>query len=131
MPYFESTFGVLSPTMRGFTVSSIMLMAALPSVFTGQLADHYGHLRVVMVGSLVFAVGAILEAASSELSMFLVGRALCGTGEGLWLANVSVFVFVSLLSLKKYLYRKHHIVTSQKLPRVRREEFWSQYLSSW
>ena len=90
MPYFEMTFGVLSPTIRGFTVSLIMLMGAVPSFFSGQLADRFGHLRIVMVGALVFALGVILEGSASQLSMFLVGRALAGIGEGLWLTNVSV-----------------------------------------
>ncbi|MCJ1418776.1 hypothetical protein MMC32_005127 [Xylographa parallela] len=92
MPYFEMTFGVLSPTIRGFTVSLIMLMGAVPSFFSGQLADRFGHLRIVMVGALVFALGVILEGSASQLSMFLVGRALAGIGEGLWLTNVSVYI---------------------------------------
>ena len=90
MPSFEKTFGILTPAIRGFIVSLIMLMGAVPSLFTGQLADRFGHLRVVMVGALVFAIGAILEGAAPQLSMFLVGRGLCGVGEGLWLTNVSV-----------------------------------------
>ncbi|MCJ1284887.1 hypothetical protein MMC26_004224 [Xylographa opegraphella] len=92
MPYFETTFGVLSPTIRGFTVSLIMLMGAVPSFFSGQLADRFGHLHIVMAGALVFTLGAILQASASQLSMFLVGRALAGIGEGLWLTNVSVYI---------------------------------------
>jgi len=90
MPSFTYTFGVLSPSMRGFTVSFLMLMGAVPAFFAGQLADHYGHLRVVMAGALVFTLGAALEGGASKLAMFLVGRALAGLGEGLWLTNVSV-----------------------------------------
>lgn len=90
MPYFEKTFGVLSPMMRGFTVSLIMLMGAVPSFFTGQLADRFGHLRIVLLGAVIFAVGVILESSASKISAFLVGRAFCGIGEGLWLTNVSV-----------------------------------------
>lgn len=90
MPYFERTFGVLSPSLRGFTVSLIMLMGAVPCFFSGQLADRFGHLRVVMAGALIFAVGAILECAASRLYLLLIGRALCGIGEGLWITNISV-----------------------------------------
>ena len=90
MPAFEHTFGKLSPAMQGFTVSFLMLMGAVPAFFAGRLADRYGHLRVVMTGALVFTIGAILQAAASWLPMLLVGRALAGLGEGLWLTNVSV-----------------------------------------
>jgi predicted MFS family arabinose efflux permease len=42
------------------------------------------------VRALVFAIGAVLEGVANTLVTFLVGRALCGIGEGLWLSNVSV-----------------------------------------
>ncbi|KAI5261999.1 general substrate transporter [Aureobasidium subglaciale] len=92
MPYFASSIGELSPFLRGFTVSLIMLTGAFPSFFAGQLADRFGGLAVVAAGALVFTVGAALEGSANKLAMFLVGRALCGIGEGLWLSNVSVYI---------------------------------------
>lgn len=98
MPYFEHTMGALSPVMRGFAISLLMLIGAIPAVFAGQLADQYGQLRVVMAGASVFTLGAVLEAACDGLPMLLVGRALAGLGEGLWLSNVSVYVVVTPLA---------------------------------
>lgn len=91
MPHFERTFGALSAEMRGFTVSLIMLTGAVPSILAGQLADRFGRLPIVCLGATVFTIGAIMEGASSQIASFLVGRALCGLGEGLWLSNVSVY----------------------------------------
>lgn len=90
MPYFLSTIGHLTPIMRGFTVSLIMLTGALPSFFAGQLADRFGRLAVVMAGALTFMIGAVLQGSANRLSVFLVGRAMCGFGEGLWLSTVTV-----------------------------------------
>lgn len=98
MPHFEHTMGVLTPVMRGFAVSLLLLMGAVPAIFAGQLADQYGQLRVVMAGASVFTLGAILQAACDGLPMLLVGRALAGLGEGLWLSNVSVYVVVTPLT---------------------------------
>jgi MFS family permease len=67
-----------------------MLTGAFPSFFAGQLADRFEGLVIVAVGALVFAIGAVLEGVANTLVTFLVGRALCGIGEGLWLSNVSV-----------------------------------------
>lgn len=92
MPAFTDVFGVLSPMTRGWTVSVIMLTGALPSFFAGQLADSLGHLRVVEAGALIFVLGAIFQAAAPVLPMFIVGRALAGIGQGLWIGNVSVQV---------------------------------------
>ena len=90
MPYFELTVGAITPAMRGFIVSFLMLMGAAPAFFAGQLADRYGHLLVVGAGATLFTGGAVLQAAATTLPMLLVGRALAGLGEGLWLSNVSV-----------------------------------------
>lgn len=90
MPYFAAIIGALSPVMHGFTVSLIMMTGALPSIFGGQLGDRFGQLYVVMAGVIIFTIGVVLEAASVNLAMLLVGRALAGTGQGLWLSNVSV-----------------------------------------
>ncbi|OCL03874.1 general substrate transporter [Glonium stellatum] len=92
MKYFLHTFGGLTPTMRGFIVSLIMLTGAVPSFFAGQLADRFGRLEIVMAGALVFTLGAALQGGAYHLPMFLVGRALCGLGQGLWLSNVSVYI---------------------------------------
>jgi MFS family permease len=90
MPYFETTIGSLTPVMHGFTVSLIMMAGALPSILAGQLADRFGQLYVVMAGAIVFTIGTALEAASLNLAMLLLGRAIAGAGQGLWLSNVSV-----------------------------------------
>jgi len=97
MPYFATSIGELSPFLRGFTVSLIMLTGGFPSFFAGQLADRFGRLAIVAAGALVFTIGAVLEGAANKLGMFLAGRALCGIGEGLWLSNVSVYVFLPLI----------------------------------
>ncbi|KAL2043082.1 hypothetical protein N7G274_004142 [Stereocaulon virgatum] len=90
MPQFTMVFGELSPILRGFIVSFLLLMCATPGFFAGQLADRFGHLRVVSVGALTFCVGSALEGGSINICMLLVGRALAGIGEGLWLTNVSI-----------------------------------------
>lgn len=71
-------------------MSFIMLAGTIPSFFAGQLADRFGRLSVVSFGALVFVIGAILEGSAYHLPIFLVGRAFCGLGEGLWLFCVSV-----------------------------------------
>ena len=99
MPHFQQIYGVLSPTLRGFTVSFIMLTAALPSLFAGHLADRYGRPKIVMAGALIFAVGTALEGGSSSLPMLLVGRALAGCGEGFYLGNLNVYAAVCHVAL--------------------------------
>lgn len=90
MPLFAAHFGTLTPIMRGFVVSLIMLTGALPSFFAGQLAERYDWTLVIGAGAALFAVGALLQGLASRLAMFLVGRGLAGLGEGVLLSNIVV-----------------------------------------
>ena len=68
------------------------LTGAAPSLFAGQLADKWGRLGVSFVGALAFLVGVLLQIATQSLPVFLVGRAIAGFGQGLWLPNIIVYV---------------------------------------
>ena len=92
MPQFEATIGALSPTLVGFTVSVIMLAGAVPSVFAGWLADHYGRLQIILLGSVLFCVGALLQGTAYGLAQFLLGRTVAGLGEGVYLSNMAVYI---------------------------------------
>ncbi|KAK0636436.1 general substrate transporter [Bombardia bombarda] len=92
MPSFQSSIATLSPTMRGLTVSFLMLAGAIPSPFAGLLADKFGHLRIVLAGAVFFTAGAALEASALNLAMLLIGRSLVGIGEGLYLGNLNVYI---------------------------------------
>ncbi|KAF2714921.1 general substrate transporter [Pleomassaria siparia CBS 279.74] len=101
MQTFLSVFGNLTPLMRGFTVSLIMLTGAIPSFFAGQLADRFGRLAIVMAGALTFLIGAILQGSANRLANFLMGRALCGLGEGIWMSTVTVYITEIAPSLRR------------------------------
>src|SRR6195952_2794869 len=92
MPQFEETVGRLSPTLLGFTVSLIMLTGGIPSVFAGHLAEKFGRLRVIMAGTICFVIGAVLQGSAPSLVPFLIGRAIGGFGEGVYLSNMSVYI---------------------------------------
>ncbi|KAH6652271.1 general substrate transporter [Truncatella angustata] len=92
MDEFKKAVGHLSPFLVGFTVSLIMLTAAIPSIFAGQLADSLGRIKVISLGALLFGIGAAIEGSSNGLPQFLVGRAIAGLGEGVYLSNVSVYI---------------------------------------
>ncbi|KAJ2892809.1 putative polyol transporter 2-like protein 1 [Zalerion maritima] len=91
MPQFTSSLGPLSPSLLGFTVSLILLTGTLPSFFAGYLADRFGRLPTISAGLFTFFVGCILECSSDSLPQFLLGRALAGLGEGIYLSNIWVY----------------------------------------
>lgn len=90
MPQFHEIFGVLSSTLHGLVVSTILITAATTSFFAGHVANYLGRTRAIAIGTFVFGIGAALEAGSVRLAMLFVGRGIKGVGEGLFLSIVVV-----------------------------------------
>ena len=90
MEDFTNYVGHISPTVHGLIVSSILIPAALSSIFAGRLADAMGRPRGIAIGSFIFAVGATIEGASKHIGMFITGRIIEGIGEGLYLGTIVV-----------------------------------------
>jgi len=92
MPQFETSIGTLSSFLLGFTVSIIMLAGVIPSLVSGHIADSFGRLRIISLGAALFGVGALLQGTAFHLPHFMVGRALAGVGQGIYLGNMSVYI---------------------------------------
>ncbi|RYP62437.1 hypothetical protein DL769_007309 [Monosporascus sp. CRB-8-3] len=92
MDDFKHYVGDPSPTVHGVIVSSILIPAAFSSFFGGRVADALGRSRGIAIGSLIFALGAALEAGSGHISMFIVGRVIEGVGEGLYFGTLIAYI---------------------------------------
>ncbi|KAK7955270.1 general substrate transporter [Apiospora saccharicola] len=92
MDDFKNYVGDPSPTIHGLIVSSILIPAAISSFFAGKVADRLGRPKGIAIGSLIFGIGAALEAASVHIAMFVVGRIVEGIGEGLYLGTLVVYI---------------------------------------
>ena len=94
MPAFTSNFGKISAAFEGFIVSSILIAAAVVSLFAGAISDSLGRTRSLAIGALLFALGAAVEAAAINLGMFVAGRCIAGFGEGVFLNTLVVWVVI-------------------------------------
>lgn len=92
MPQFKAVFDPISPTLQGLIVSSILITASLASLVAGPLSDKISRTRTFALGGLIFGVGSVIECASSTLIMLIIGRCVQGTGEGLFLSTITVYV---------------------------------------
>ncbi|KAI2640889.1 putative MFS sugar transporter [Hypomontagnella submonticulosa] len=92
MQQFTESVGQLSSTMLGITVSMIMLTGTLPVIYAGHFAEKFGRITVVIPGALLFGIGALVQGLAHGLPQFIVGRAIAGFGQGMFLPNVSVYI---------------------------------------
>lgn len=67
----QGAIWILSAMSAGLATSLLVV---------GILADDYGRRRVFRWGAVVFAIGAVLAAASTDVLMFVVGRVVQGAG---------------------------------------------------
>ncbi|CAI9115049.1 OLC1v1015883C1 [Oldenlandia corymbosa var. corymbosa] len=73
--------------------SSLYLAALVSSFFGSWVTKKFGRKLTMASGSIVFLVGAALNAAAFHVSMLIVGRILLGIGVGF--ANQSVPIYLS------------------------------------
>ncbi|BGO99822.1 hypothetical protein NBRC10513v2_004049 [Rhodotorula toruloides] len=93
MSTFEDEFGVLSPFIRGLTVSVILLPSALSGMLAGNVSDKISRKKSISLGAAIFAAGSALSAgAKGSLVMLIVARCIAGTGEGLFLGCLGVYL---------------------------------------
>lgn len=57
----------------GFVVGSLL-------VAFGNLGDHYGRLRLIIIGVIIFGVGSVSAAYSSTAYLLIISRAIMGIG---------------------------------------------------
>jgi len=69
--------------MKGLLTSSLELGAFFGSLTCSPLADKYSRKYTILLGCLVFFVGALLQGVAMSLETLFVGRAVGGWGVGM------------------------------------------------
>ena len=81
-------FGVLSsefvipPTALLIAVPSFMFPFAIVQLFSGAISDVKGRIPVILMGLIIFAVGMIIAAISTTLSLYVIANICGGVGFG-------------------------------------------------
>ncbi|UZJ56742.1 hypothetical protein CBS101457_006062 [Exobasidium rhododendri] len=92
MPQFAKTAGLLSSSLQGFFVASILLSASASSLCSGYVADKISRRFGIGIGALIFSLGAIVSATSHSLGSLFVGRLITGIGAGQTISVASIYL---------------------------------------
>jgi len=79
VPKLEQQFNLTAPEVL-VSISFYMFPFAILSLVSGSISDIYGRRKVITFGFLVYAVGAIVCAFSSDIWTFYISRGIQGFG---------------------------------------------------
>ena len=86
-------FFEISPFMVEMVLGINIIAHAIAALFCGNLGDKYGKKRVINYGFIIFIVGSLICAMTSNFVVLLVGRVLQGIG----VAPAMVLAFIVAL----------------------------------
>lgn len=69
-------------TYQGIAVASYNLGCFIGAMITIFIGNPLGRKRMIMLGTAIMVVGAILQASSTTLEQFIIGRIITGLGNG-------------------------------------------------
>lgn len=108
MSFFIETFTGKSPNDPGFALESWQksLITSILSAGTffgalisGDFADFFGRRLTIIISSIVFIIGVVLQTASSSVALLTVGRVIAGFGVGG--VSSTIILYMSEIAPKK------------------------------
>src|SRR4051794_3293330 len=73
-----------SESSVGWVLTAFLLSASVATPIIGRLGDMYGKERLLMIVLLLLALGTLISAVASSLSVMLLGRVVQGVGGGIF-----------------------------------------------
>src|SRR4051794_39716145 len=73
-----------SQSAVGWVLTAFLLSASVATPIIGRLGDMYGKERLLMIVLLLLALGTLISAVASSLSVMLIGRVVQGVGGGIF-----------------------------------------------
>ncbi|KAI9644204.1 hypothetical protein NHQ30_007558 [Ciborinia camelliae] len=110
LPSFVKTFPEIdtvhdtsnyTSTIQGISVASYNLGCFIGAIATIFIGDILGRRRMIFYGSSIMIVGAVLQASAFGLHQFIVGRVICGFGNGMSTSTVPTWASETSRSHKR------------------------------
>ncbi|KAL0572867.1 high affinity glucose transporter [Marasmius crinis-equi] len=90
-PSYLSTFNHPGDSAQGAIVAAMPAGSLVGALIVGYLGDRLGRKKSIMLAALVWVVGSILQCASVNRGMLVVGRIVAGLSVGISSAIVPVY----------------------------------------
>ncbi len=91
MLFFEKTFHLTGAEL-GVVVSAVPLGALIAALLCGRLSDKFGRKKILFVTAILFILGSILSALSSNLELLIASRFILGISVGLGSFSAPMYI---------------------------------------
>ncbi|KFX98596.1 hypothetical protein V495_01242 [Pseudogymnoascus sp. VKM F-4514 (FW-929)] len=95
---YKATFHI-SARDQSLMTSILSCGTFFGAIAAGDIADFIGRRPTIILGSLIFSVGCILQTASTTLAVMVVGRLIAGLGVGF--ISAIIILYMSEIAPKK------------------------------
>lgn len=93
----ETCNGYLYDSWRKSLVVSILSAGTfVGALLAGSISDKFGRRMAIILGTIVYLVGVIIQVAAAGMDLLIVGRAIAGLGVGV--VSASSIMFISEVS---------------------------------
>ncbi|ARN57856.1 sugar porter family MFS transporter [Sedimentisphaera salicampi] len=94
--FYELTFGLSSPVIKGWAVSSCIVGCIVGAFFVGKPADLFGRKMMLSIAAILFLISAVGSGYAPSFLQFIIYRIIGGIGMGM--ASTISPMYISELS---------------------------------
>ncbi|KAI9470799.1 MAG: general substrate transporter [Benjaminiella poitrasii] len=80
--FIDRFLNVNSTYREALLVSMMLLTATIGGLISGNVCDYFGRKNTILLGTAVFAIGALFETIGVNFGLLMAGRLFVGFGEG-------------------------------------------------
>lgn len=81
--FYELSFGLTTPVLQGWAVSSCIVGCIIGALAVGKAADKYGRVKLLILSAILFFISAIGSGYAPSFNQFIIYRLIGGIGMGM------------------------------------------------
>ena len=99
LPFLAQSWGGLDSGQLEWITTAALIGAVIGAASSGRITDIFGRRKVILVTSVIFALGSILTGAATSATFLAISRIILGTAIGI--SSFTVPLYISEISPTK------------------------------
>jgi MFS transporter, SP family, galactose:H+ symporter len=92
LPFLRQCWGGLDTNEIEWITTAALIGAVIGALSSGRITDIFGRKKVILVASVIFAIGSLLTGASSNVTFLAISRIILGIAIGISSFTVPLYI---------------------------------------